>query len=131
MDNNGVPREYQKAMNYYEPHSQELADFKHDYFALSMAIRSMSLQIIAARTDQQHREYIHDWQELVHRKDLLVLDWQQKNVGQGHWNAAMLSEVKEVKKEYEALETRSKYFTKEVHTGEWQSSEFFDKLEQL
>ena len=93
--------------------------FKNKYFALSMAIRSMSCQMLADLTDEQYKKYEHTWSELVHRKNILVHNLLENHPQNNHrWAKQLISEVSE---EYKELESLSSTYTKEVHTGEWKS----------
>jgi len=99
-------------------------DFRNNYIALSMAIRSMSCQMIGIQSsvwgsEDTYNRYEGYIKELRKRKDDLVSDWLFSN-----WVIDAIKEqprpdryeiLKQVKEEYKNLEELSIRHTKEVY----------------
>ena len=93
-------------------------EFKKIYFSLSMAIRSMSCQMIGVRcsvwgSEDTYNRYLGYHKELQIRKDRLVEDWlDEPPQNNRRWAWLILEQVK---KEYSDLERLSALQTKEVY----------------
>ena len=87
-------------------------EFKKIYFSLSMAIRSMSCQMIGVQSPPFSR-YLRLYEELQIRKDRLVEDWLDEHPQNNRRWAWLILE--QVKKEYSDLERLSVLQTKEVY----------------
>ena len=97
-------------------------EFKKIYFSLSMAIRSMSCQMIGVRcsvltwewgSEDTYNRYLGYHKELQIRKDRLVEDWLDEHPQNNRRWAWLILE--QVKKEYSDLERLSALQTKEVY----------------
>ena len=92
-------------------------EFKNKYFSLSMAIRSMSCQMIGIQSsvwgsEDTYNRYDGYIKELRKRRDDLVSDW----LGEAPEQYLLLKTIlKQVKEEYKNLEELSIRHTKEVY----------------
>ena len=92
-------------------------DFRNNYIALSMAIRSMSCQMIGIQSSvwgsqDTYDRYVGYINELRKRRDSLTADWLDKQVRLDRYEILHL-----VRAEYESLEQLSILQTKEVYEG--------------
>ena len=96
---------------------KSVEEFKNKYFSLSMAIRSMSCQMIGIQSsvwgsEDTYNRYEGYIKELRKRRDDLVSDW----LGEAPEQYLLLkTTLKQVKEEYKNLEELSIRHTKEVY----------------
>jgi len=84
-------------------------EFKVKYFGVQMAIRSMSVQILAAKSEEQKRRYTATWEKLMEQSDSLVRSFRKGGLDYG--------QVETIKAEYLKTVRLSAEMTKEAYNA--------------